>query len=112
MAYIKRKHERIQSLNLLNYTCLDEVGNVVSSGMGRTLDVSENGILLETHYEIAENTDISISIGLKDEVVDIVGKVIYSRQEQNGVFQAGVEFQDADTIVKQVLNDYIRDMLR
>ena len=110
MAYIERKHERIRSLNLLNYDCLDHAGNVVSSGMGRTLDVSENGILLETRYEIAENTKISISIGLKDEVVDIVGNVIYSRQEQNDMFQAGVEFKATDAVASRVLNEYIRDM--
>lgn len=110
MAYIERKHERIPSLNLLNYACLDHAGNVVTSGMGRTLDVSENGILLETYCEIPENTKMSISIGLKDDVVDIVGKVIYSRQEQKGMYQAGVEFEENDKVAMRVLNDYIRDM--
>ena len=47
----KRKHERIQSLNL-SYICLDEDNNIVKQGMGRTLNISESGILLETHFPI------------------------------------------------------------
>jgi hypothetical protein len=45
----KRKHERIQSLNL-SYICLDEDANIIKQGMGRTLNISESGILLETHF--------------------------------------------------------------
>ena len=47
----KRKHERIRSLNL-SYICLDEEKNIVKQGMGRTLNLSESGLLLETHFPI------------------------------------------------------------
>ncbi|MBU0992553.1 MAG: PilZ domain-containing protein [Proteobacteria bacterium] len=107
MAYKERKDDRIHSLNLLSYTCLDHANNELSRGMGRTLDISENGILLETHVEIIENTNISISIGLKDEVIDIMGTVIYTRKEKDGKYQAGIEFKETDERAKQILNKYI-----
>ena len=47
----KRKHPRVNALNL-SYICLDEDQQVIKQGMGRTLNVSESGILLETHFPI------------------------------------------------------------
>jgi len=38
----QRKHERIDSLNLLNYTGFDKNGEKTLQGMGRTLNVSGN----------------------------------------------------------------------
>ena len=48
----KRKNQRIDSHNLLTYSCLDKNGAVITQGMGRTLDVSEGGILLETQAKL------------------------------------------------------------
>ena len=41
----KRRHTRYESLNL-SYVCLDENDNIIKQGMGRTLNISESGILL------------------------------------------------------------------
>ena len=60
----KRKHERIQSLNL-SYICLDEDNNIVKQGMGRSLNISESGILLETHFPIEPNHTIQLTISLE-----------------------------------------------
>ncbi len=69
----KRKHERIESLNL-SYICLDEDENIVKQGMGRTLNISESGMLLETHFPIESKHTLRLTISLEEDLLDIKGK--------------------------------------
>jgi c-di-GMP-binding flagellar brake protein YcgR len=103
----KRKHDRIGSLNLLNYVCLDENNDEVNQGMGRTLNVSQGGILLETHVPLDKNHIISLSIGLENELVKILGTIIYCREGEKGKSESGIEFQDINETSLQILNRYI-----
>ncbi len=103
----KRKHDRIGSLNLLNYICLDENNEEVVQGMGRTLNVSQGGILLETHVAIDESHIISLGIGLEDDMVAIKGKIIYCRENKNRKFESGIEFLDINETSLRILNRYI-----
>jgi hypothetical protein len=104
----KRIHVRVRSLNLLSYYCVDQEGVVVRQGMGRTLDVSKGGILLETHTPIDLEHTISLTIGLGDDVTEITGKVVYSRAGQPGKFESGIEFQEKDEAGLQILTEYIK----
>lgn len=104
----KRKHLRIRSLNLLSYVCIDENQNVIRQGMGRTLDVSEGGILLETHAPIDSQHTISLTIGLQDDVTEIKGKVVYSREVQSGRYESGIEFHAKNEAGLRILREYIK----
>lgn len=88
-----RKHERFNSKNLLSYTCVAQDGTVVQQGMGKTLDVSEGGILLETHVPISPEHDVYLDIGFKDDVAEIVGEVAYSRVSDGGRSESGIRFR-------------------
>jgi c-di-GMP-binding flagellar brake protein YcgR len=103
----KRKHSRIDSLNLLNYVYSDESGDGSTQGMGRTLNVSESGILLETHTPIHINNIISLTIGLEEDVVEIKGKIVYTKENENKMSESGIEFFDVDDNAKEILKKYI-----
>jgi c-di-GMP-binding flagellar brake protein YcgR len=103
----KRKHSRIDSLNLLNYVYSDESGDGSTQGMGRTLNVSESGILLETHTPIDVNNVISLTIGFEEDVVEIKGRIIYTKENENKMSESGIEFFDIDDIAKETLKKYI-----
>jgi hypothetical protein len=103
----KRKHSRIDSLNLLNYVYSDESGDGSTQGMGRTLNVSESGILLETHTPININNIISLTIGLEEDVVGIKGRIVYSKENDNNMYESGIEFFDVDGKAKEILKKYI-----
>ncbi len=60
----KRTNQRVKSSNLLSYICLDEKNNEMMQGMGRTLNVSESGIMLETHVPIDPHYIVSLTIAL------------------------------------------------
>jgi hypothetical protein len=104
----KRKHSRIDSLNLLNYVYLDENEDESTQGMGRTLNVSESGILLETHNPIDTNHLVSLTIGFQEDVVDIKGRVIYTKENENTMFESGIEFLEMDDAARVILRGYIK----
>lgn len=103
----RRKHQRSGAQNLLYYVCLDEDCENVRQGMGKTLNVSLDGILLETHVAIELNHMVSLSIGLEEQTVDIVGKVVHTGKGENGMFKAGIEFQKFDAEARNVLEAFI-----
>ena len=102
----KRKHPRIPSLNL-SYVCLDENNNIVKQGMGRTLNISESGILLETHFPIESEYLVLMSIALKEDIVELKGKPIHDRSLETGEFEVGIELLDPDPNSIRLLENYI-----
>jgi hypothetical protein len=102
----KRKHPRINALNL-SYFSLDEGHQVVKQGMGRTLNVSESGILLETHFPIEAKHTVVLTIGFEDRLVDIKGRTAHIRSTGADVYEVGVEFIDLDEASRQALKDYL-----
>ena len=103
----KRKHPRINSLNL-SYICSDENGAVINEGMGRTLNVSESGILLETNFYIDLKQNISLTIAFENELVDIRGRVVHCRVNRDGKCETGIQFLRADNKDIQVLKKFIK----
>ncbi len=104
----KRQHERIYSLNL-SYICLDENNNIVKQGMGRTLNISESGILLETHFPVESEHIIRLTISLEEDLLDIKGKPVHVRSEDGGKYQIGIKFLDLDQNAVDLIKKYISD---
>lgn len=105
----KRKHSRIESTHLLNYFYFDGSGEKTLQGMGRTLNVSESGILLETHTPLEVNNTVSLTIAIEENVVNISGRVIYSNKNQRAMYEAGIGFFDVEAEAQVVLKQFIDD---
>lgn len=103
----KRKHSRIDSLHLLNYVYFDENDDEATQGMGRTLNVSESGILIETHSAIGVHIIVSLTIGFEEDVVEIKGRSVYSKENDKDLFESGIEFFDVGENALRVLRQYI-----
>ena len=103
-----RKHRRFDSGNLLSYVCLDGQNKIVQQGMGKTIDVSEGGILLETHVSINPDYSILLSIGFEDDMADIKGNVIYSRKRSDGMIESGIRFLNITSECQVVLLSFIK----
>lgn len=100
-----RQSKRKDSLNLLDYVVVDESGKAVSRAMARTLNVSEKGILLETHLALKKDQILLITIGLEKDLVEIEGKITRIEQKEEESFCYGIEFhtvkdEDVDTLRK------------
>ena len=92
----KRKHARIDSTNLVSYECQDAERVVAKAGMGRTLNVSEGGILLETHQAVDAEAKVALTIAMEDEIMVIQGRVAFCRRREDGRYETGLEFTEAD----------------
>ena len=104
----QRHCPRIQALNLISYSCIGESENIESQGMGRTLNISEEGILLETYVPIDPKSSIALSIGLEDELINIKGQIIYSQPGKNEKFESGIQFLEIDESTVEILRKYIK----
>jgi hypothetical protein len=102
----KRKHARIKSLNL-SYVCLDENNQIVKQGMGRSLNVSESGILLETHFPIDDQHIVTLTLGLEEDLVDIKGRPIHTRKNDAGKYEVGIEFLKSNEKTRKSLKKFI-----
>ena len=103
----KRRHIRIDSLNLSHITVSEE-DVVVYQGMGRTLNVSESGILLETKFQIPAGDTLMISVGLEDDLMELKGQVVFSKETGPGMHETGIEFIDTDETVLPMLRAFIQ----
>jgi hypothetical protein len=102
----KRRNPRVDALNLF-YICLDEDNQVVKQGMGRTLNVSESGILLETYFPIEPEHTVVLSIGFKDWLVDVKGRPAHIRSTGPDLYEIGIEFLDLDETARRAVKDYL-----
>lgn len=103
----RRKHDRVESIYLLNYVHLGKNNKILMQGMGRTLNVSETGIMLETHVPFSQDDDMDVVVGLKNDMVTIRGKIIFSKTIKKGKHQAGIQFSAIDEVSLSTLRRYI-----
>jgi hypothetical protein len=80
----KREKPRTDTHNLISYVYFDENNNPLGQGMGRTMNISEGGILLETHAFIDPQYILSFTISLEDEMMDVRGRVPITRSVTMG----------------------------
>ncbi len=102
----QRKFIRHDALHLLDYIIIDEQGNTGQYSMGRTIDVSVDGIKLETVYPIEANTRLLITLGIEDDLVDLEGKTTHA-QPSDDRFVSGVTFLKVNPNGRRVLSKYV-----
>jgi hypothetical protein len=102
----QRKHERRDSLNLVDYVLLDRDGEQTGRGMGRTRNVSEGGLLLETYNPLSRDQTILITLGLEEDMVELNGKVVHVGPSDEKGFCSGIELREMDEEGRRVLKAY------
>lgn len=105
----KRRQKRYESTNLLSYVCIDSEGRQWKQGMGRTLNINETGIKLETHEPIETRYIVLLALGIGDEVMDVKGEVIYCNRGESGRFESGIEFRAMDEDAFAILKKFVQE---
>ena len=103
----KRRHIRVESTNLINFVCMGDDGEACHQGMGRTLNVSESGILLETYKPFEYQARIAITIGFEEELVDIEGEVVFLKESAKDTYEAGIQFSQINDTERVTLLKFI-----
>jgi len=106
----KRKHPRVNINNLVSYRCMDDSGNQTKQGRGKSVNISQGGILIETHDPFEWQNVLLLSIDIEDESVSIKGKVIYCNAANFGKYRTGIQFLETNkkivTFVEELLDTY------
>ena len=108
MTSEKRKHMRVNALNL-SHVAVDDRDEAVKQAIGRTLNVSETGILLETHFPIESDQNVELTLGFEEDLVNLKGKVIHLLNGETGKFEMGIQFTDIDNEGIKVIKEFIEN---
>ena len=92
MTTDRRKHSRVDTSNLISYVCLDDGGNETTQGMGKAINISQEGILIETHKPIESKYILLMVIGIEDELIQIKGNIVYCLADDSKMFRTGIQF--------------------
>ena len=80
----QRTSPRIRSLNLTSYVPKQGGRQDHIISMGRTLDVSEGGVRLETHRHLDKGTRLELVIAIEEAIISFEGEVLYSEDLGDG----------------------------
>lgn len=101
-----RKFIRYDSLHLLDYLVIDDEGNSGVYSMGRTIDVSVDGMKLETAQPLETNTLLSVTVGLEDDLIELQGRTTHAHPF-NGRFLSGINFIKITKEGRRVFAKYV-----
>jgi len=104
----KRKHHRVKTDNLVSYACLDEEGGELAQGIGRALDISKGGVLLESHTPIESDRILLTSVDVNNELMEITGEIAYCKESGPGLFQTGIRFLENDEKIRHIVINLIK----
>ncbi len=108
----KRKHARVDTVNLVSYVCFDEERKPLEQGMGKTLDIGQGGILMETQAPIDSKYILLMAIDIKEELIKIKGKVVHCRDVEPGIFHTGIRFIETNERIREIVINMIKAFLQ
>lgn len=92
----RRRADRKRTLNFLDCAVLGAGGEIVDRELGRTLNVSETGLLLDTPQFIDPGSPVRVTLTLGDEMIELAGRVAHVVPGLEERFNAGIEFVELD----------------
>ena len=92
----RRKQPRTNVHFPVYFICIDNDGNEMIQDIAIVLNVSENGILMETSYNLPNVNYVKIMASTIDnDPIEVKGKIVYSIKIAEGKFMSGITFQDS-----------------
>ncbi len=107
----KRRHARVTSFNLMSYTCFGENRKPLGQGMGETLDIGLGGLLMETPVRIQSKYILLMAINLKEELIEIKGRVVYCKDFESKIFHTGIRFIEKNERIREIVTDMLKVFL-
>ena len=105
---IERRHEpRIQTLNLVSVAEFDEVGFKKELSLGRTLDLSHDGLRLELSHALPLRSRISLRLALGEHVIDVHALVRQVQVVDDARCSIGLSFVDLAPEDYEFIHEYL-----
>jgi len=77
----------------------------------RSLDISLEGVKIETGREIRPGDLLDLTLLVGESMVKAKGRVVYVEELLDGMYQAGVVFQDISPQARASLLSYLSDIM-
>jgi hypothetical protein len=105
----RRKYPRVPICDPISYVTLDSKGNELSQNLGAVQNASQNGINIET-FEALDSKYILLSfVDLDKKLVEIKGRIVYTRQKQSGKFESGISLKGTSAEKLQFIKKLVRN---
>lgn len=89
----KRRHKRYNSLHLVSYQLFNEAKELCGQGIGRTLNISQSGILLEIENRVEDDIKtVNMEIALEDSLIILTGFAVFCKKTDRDVTECGIKF--------------------
>ena len=89
----QREYARVEACNLISYAVTDQGGNPTDQRMGKALDVSQNGICLETARQVKSEYISLMTSDVEENLIEIKGRVAYSQKSGQNLFRTGIRLE-------------------
>jgi hypothetical protein len=101
----KRKFIRYDALHLLDYNVVAKDGSKGIYSMGRTLDVSIDGIKMEIKDQLPPGTLLLVTVGLEENLIELLGEVTHT-ETKAGRYISGIAFQRMTKEGRKIFTQY------
>ena len=105
----RRKYRRVKTQNLISYFSFDETGKMHSNGLGIAMDLSQGGVLLETTNAIKPGLIVLAATDRKKNLIEVKGKIAYSKRTSSGTYFTGIEFTGVNERVTEFITKLIKE---
>ena len=104
----RRKYPRVPICDPISYISIDSEGNHLSQNLGTVQNASQNGLNIETYDAIDSEFALISFVDLDQKLVEIKGRIAYSRQKQSGKFENGISLQGTSEEKLQFIKKLVR----
>jgi len=105
-----RTCQRVGIVKGLAYNGMDAESNVIDRYMGVAVNISQNGIQLETDRRINTEHILLMFFDFQSNYISVRGKVVYSNEDASGKFKTGIQLlgKNGDNVnfVKRLIKSY------
>ena len=106
----KTRHKRLETLNLVSFTHRDSEGRVDLEVVGRTLDLSSGGILLEIPQPVPSgNREVEVTLGIRENVLHITGDIVHQRDLDDGNVGLGIAFRNLSEADSRIITNFLNE---
>ena len=106
----KPRHKRLETLNLVSLSHKDPDGHTDLEIVGRTLDLSEGGILLECSQAVpSENREVEVILGIREHVIKVKGDIVHMRDLEDENIGLGIAFKDLSEEDARIITSFMSE---
>jgi len=104
----RRKYPRVPICDPISYISIDSEGRHLSQNLGTVQNASQNGLNIETYDAIDSKFALFSFVDLDQKLVEIKGRIVYSKQKQSGKFENGINLQGTSQEKLQFIKKLVR----